>query len=71
MITLTFNTLIKEAVITDNDKIIIRKFVNIPTVKVREGYYEIMQKVQAEDGEDISIPVCRLPIQNTLMFIEK
>jgi hypothetical protein len=30
-----------------------------------------MQKELTDQGDETSIPVCRLPIQNTLMFIEK
>jgi hypothetical protein len=48
---------------------IIQVFSDVPTVQVRtEGFYEIMQ--ERTQGEQ-RIPVCRLPIQNTLMQIEK
>lgn len=71
MLTLTFNTQEKTVKITNDEDFILKVYVNVPTVKVRnEGYYEIMQK-QGEFDESPSIPVCRLPIQNTLMFIEK
>lgn len=40
---------------------------NVPTVKVLETYYEIMQK----DITDRTFPVARFPIQNTNMLIEK
>lgn len=71
MITLTFNTQEKTVKLTNEENTILKIYDNVPTVKVRnEGYYEIMQK-QTEFDEYAAIPVCRLPIQNTLMFIEK
>lgn len=71
MYTLTFNTQEKTVKITNDEDFILKTYNNVPTVKVRnEGYYEIMQK-QTEFDVENSIPVCRLPIQNTLMFIEK
>lgn len=70
MYTLKFNTTTKTAILK-LDKTILKEYFNVPTVKVRpEGYYEIMQK-GIEDAYETSVPVCRLPIQNTLMFIEK
>jgi hypothetical protein len=39
----------------------------VPTVKVFDGYYEVMQK----DELDKSLPVARFPISNTIMLIEK
>jgi hypothetical protein len=61
---------------TDNKKIklysgiaerseIIIEFEEIPTVMVAEGYYQVMQKTS--NGR--TIPVLRLPISNTNMFI--
>lgn len=70
MITLNFNTTTKRAVITDSNHTIINAYYDVPTVKPRDGFYEIMQKF-SDAGQDIQIPVCRLPIQNTIMFIEK
>lgn len=70
MITLNFNTTTKQAVITSSNHIIIATYYDVPTVKPRDGFYEIMQKY-SDAGQDIQIPVCRLPIQNTIMFIEK
>ena len=46
------------------------EYSNIPTVKVRDGFYEVMQK-EASLTEEIQIPICRLPIAQTLMFINK
>ena len=46
---------------------LIYQFDNIPTVKVQEGYYEVMQK----GDDERSIPILRLPIQATNMRIMK
>jgi len=46
---------------------LIFQFDNVPTVKVQEGYYEVMQK----GDDDRSIPILRLPIQATNMRIMK
>lgn len=46
---------------------LIFQFDNVPTVKVQEGYYEVMQK----GDDDKSIPILRLPIQATNMRIIK
>lgn len=43
------------------------QFDNVPTVKVQEGYYEVMQK--GDDG--FSVPILRLPISGTNMRIMK
>ena len=74
MIILNFNTTTKTAKVYDGSQnminpTIIQVFNEVPTVQVRtEGFYEIMQ--ERTQGEQ-RIPVCRLPIQNTLMQIEK
>jgi hypothetical protein len=48
---------------------IIQVFTEVPTVQVRtEGFYEIMQD---NPNHGNRVPVYRLPIQNTLMQIEK
>lgn len=74
MIILNFNTTTKTAKVYDGSQnminpTIIQVFNDVPTVQVRtEGFYEIMQeRIQGEQR----IPVCRLPIQNTFMQIEK
>ena len=46
---------------------LIFQFDNVPTVKVQEGYYEVMQK----GDDERSIPILRLPIQATNMRIMK
>jgi hypothetical protein len=64
---LKFNSTDKTAVLKDEfggDEIIY--FKNVPTVKVENGYYEVMQKT--ETGV---IPVLRVPIANTNMLILK
>lgn len=69
MIRLTFNTTKKHILVT-HDGIILADELNIPTVKVRDGFYEVMQK-EASLTDEIQIPIIRLPINNTLMFIQK
>lgn len=71
MYTLVFNTTEKTVKVLDgpvgNSKII-SNFVSVPTVKVDDkGYYEVLQELP-EVGR---LPVARLPIANTVMFIEK
>lgn len=70
MITLTFNTTNKTVKISNAVDKNTYEYSNIPTVKVRDGFYEVMQK-EASLTEDIQIPICRLPIAQTLMFIQK
>jgi len=67
MITLTFNTSNRTVIITD-EKNMQHTFDHIPTVQVRDGYYEIMQILQ-NTNIDTKVPVCRVPISQTLMFI--
>jgi hypothetical protein len=43
-------------------------FTNVPTVKPRDGYYEIIKK-QERNGVEVQIPIMRLPIQLTVMEI--
>ena len=69
MLKLTFNTTEKTVKITDEGTIL-GEYSSVPTVKVREGYYEVMQKDLTTTME-VQIPVCRTPIANTLMFLEK
>ena len=70
MITLTFNSTKKTVLVTDESQKIIADYSDVPTVKVREGYYEVMQKYTNDLGE-VQIPICRLPISNTIMFLSK
>ena len=46
---------------------LIFQFDNVPTVKVQEGYYEVMQK----GDDERSIPILRLPVAATNMRIIK
>lgn len=41
-------------------------FNDVPTVKIEDGYYEVMQK-----NDEKTIPVLRVPISNTNMLIQK
>lgn len=71
MQSLVFNTTSKTIILyegfTTEGKILI-KMNNIPTVKImEEGYYEVRQF----DENEKQIPVLRLPISNTNMFITK
>lgn len=67
--TLVFDTTEKKASLfqglVKNDEIVY-EFKDVPTVKVENGYYEVMQK--SETG---TIPVLRVPISNTNMLILK
>lgn len=69
MQTLMFNSTIKRVQLWEgsrgNSKLI-ETFDDVPTVKIETGYYEVMQKI--ETGV---VPVLRVPIANTNMFIEK
>lgn len=78
---LTFNTTLKEATLHTSDGKLDQVWKNVPTVKVQDGYYEVMQKVDDDDlsisasrsnpALSRSIPVFRCPIANTNMRIEK
>lgn len=70
MQTLLFNTTTKtvklyEGKMTNSE--ILSIFDNVPTVKVLESHYEVMQK----DEFDKSFPILRVPISNTNMYIQK
>ncbi len=45
---------------------ILYNFTNVPTVKVLDGHYEVMQ-----EENNMKYPVLRVPISNTNMVIEK
>jgi hypothetical protein len=68
MITLTFNTANRTVKITDEEKNVLHHFEYVPTVQVRDGYYEVMQTSQNITTE-VKIPICRVPISLTLMLI--
>jgi hypothetical protein len=75
MQTLVFNSTLKTVKVyeeTQENSNIIYSFKNISTVKPKEeGYYEVVQKEQHEEGLDKSYPIARFPISNTNMIIEK
>jgi hypothetical protein len=66
---LVFNTTTKTIKVYSDLKTmeIIHDLSNIPTVKVYENYYEVIQK----DEFDKPYPVLRLPIANTNMIIQR
>lgn len=67
--TLIFNTRTKTVKVyaenPDNSRVIY-SYSEVPTVGLRDGFYEVMQK---EDEK--SYPVLRVPINNTNMVIER
>jgi hypothetical protein len=68
MQTLVFNTTTKSIKVTEGDNLtILFQYENVPTVKVLDSFYEVMQKDEFEK----STPVLRLPIANTNMVIKK
>jgi hypothetical protein len=72
MQTLTFNSTTKKVQLLSGsrgDSKLLENFEDVPTVKVENGYYEVMQKIN--DETNTSIPVMRLPISNTNMLIQK
>jgi hypothetical protein len=71
MQTLVFNTTLKMVKLyageKENSEILWTNF-NTPTVKFKEGFYEVYYKT---DEDSPQTPVARFPIANTNMFIEK
>ena len=71
MQTLTFNSTTKKVQLLSGSResgIILETFDNVPTVKVENGYYEVMQK-SGENGR--VVPVLRVPMANTNMLIQR
>lgn len=71
MQTLTFNSTTKKVQLLSGSRELgtllqTYTFDNVPTVKVENGYYEVMQKTELT-----TIPVLRVPISNTNMLIQK
>ena len=64
---LTFNTTQKEATLHTSDGKLDQVWKSVPTVKILEGYYEVIQR----DEFDKSYPVFRCPISNTNMRIDR
>jgi hypothetical protein len=76
--TLEFNTTTKSVKIYDGSSavssVILYKFDNVPTVKVENGYYEVMQNDLIDDNNSSHpkrIPVARFPLSNTNMIIKR
>ncbi len=67
MQTLVFNSTDKTVVLQEGFRgTELLNFKDVPTVKVENGYYEVMQ-IQGEQ----KVPVLRVPIANTNMLIQK
>jgi hypothetical protein len=70
MQTLVFNTTTKTVKLIDSKTgmgAVLFEYDNIPTVKVLEGYYEVIQTDEFEK----KYPILRVPISNTNMIITK
>jgi hypothetical protein len=72
MQTLLFNTSTKSAKLYESSvsSTILFTFDNVPTVKIEEGYYQVMQ-MDSTSTEEKRVPVARFPIANTNMIIKK
>ena len=69
MQTLVFNSTTKKVQLLSGsrgDSKVLENFEDVPTVKVENGYYEVMQ-IQGEQ----KVPVLRVPMANTNMIIQK
>ena len=71
MQTLVFNTTTKTAKLYEGiaeSTTLIASYTDVPTVKVLEdGYYQVMRR----DALEKQLPVLRVPIANTNMFIKE
>jgi hypothetical protein len=73
MQTLVFNTATKTAKLytgKSEDSEILYTFGDVPTVKIEDGFYQVMQ-IDGTSVEEKRIPVARFPIANTNMLIKK
>jgi hypothetical protein len=70
MQTLIFNTTTKEVTIKEGSQIMYQ-FINVPTVKPMDGYYEVYTRTEDLDGNTQTVPVFRAPIAMTNMAIWK
>ena len=72
MQTLVFNTSTKSVKLYEGNESspILYMFENVPTVKIEEGYYQVMQ-LDVTSTEEKRVPVARFPIANTNMIIKK
>ena len=71
MQTLTFNSTTKKVQLLSGsrgDSKLLENFEDVPTVKVENGYYEVMQKSGENGGV---VPVLRVPMANTNMLIQR
>lgn len=70
MQTLVFNTTSKHVTLYEGnqfDSKILKQLSDVPTVKISDGFYEVMQRDEFEK----TFPIVRVPISNTNMFIER
>jgi hypothetical protein len=73
MQTLVFNTSTKSVKLyegANEASNILYTFNDVPTVKIEDGYYQVMQ-VDSTSVEEKRVPVARFPIANTNMLIKK
>jgi hypothetical protein len=72
MQTLVFNTSTKSAKLYEGVEQgnILYTFNDVPTVKIEDGYYQVMQ-VDSTSVEEKRVTVARFPIANTNMLIKK
>ena len=70
MQTLIFNTTTKEVTVKEGTTIMY-SFINVPTVKPMDGYYEVYNRTEDLDGNTQTVPVFRAPIAMTNMVIWK
>lgn len=73
MQTLIFNTTEKTVELFDSLDLAnanrLLRYVNVPTVRPKEGFYEVVQK---DTLDEVKVyPVARLPISATIMLIER
>jgi hypothetical protein len=68
MQTLVFNTVTKTVKLYKEDvsSEILNAFTNVPTVKILDNHYEVMQK---DEFDETSRPILRVPIANTNMLL--
>jgi hypothetical protein len=75
MQTLLFNTTDKTVKVYEGQRSmtsIMYTYDNVPTVKIKEeGFYEVIQKVANDEGNESNYPAARFPISNTNMIIER
>jgi len=67
MFNLEFNTTTKKVKVSyyENGSFTSHDYENISTVKTENGYYELMQRT-----DEKTRPVLRVPISNTIMFLD-